>query len=171
MSSRRTILNVLVLFAVAVSTAIVARADTDNFTLTGQGNTVTFSLPSSPTPYAVGSDDFVLDNVSVIVNGVGQTDGLDFYTPADGGGLEFADGDYNLYGLPVFSGSLSDPTFTLGDYALDLGSSTSGIAYNLDITNATAPEPSSILLLATGVLALLGGFSIKRFARENNYLP
>jgi len=94
---------------------------------------------------------------------------LSFYKSGNGGGV--ASNLFDLFGTQLFTGSLSHPTFTTGDFTLDSSSDDysyckEGSSYNLSIVDpsAVAPEPSSVLLLATGFALFLGAGAVKRFA-------
>jgi hypothetical protein len=163
MFAKQTILRALVLVAVAASTTLVAKADTLDFDLTGPGlgSGISFSLSSDPTPSNYNTGVFTLDNVRLDVHGTELTEELYFYTSAAGGGLADSLQEFNLGGAQLFTGGTSDPTFKTGDFTLIGGSGN----YSLDITEvpAVAPEPASLLLLATGVLGLMAVGRVKRF--------
>lgn len=152
-----------------------AKADSvDNFVLSdGMGNTMTWTLPSSPTSVFVdGSNGFIIDGVSIVVNGTTEvTEDLEFFTLSDFGGLEdiatsggTSGGFVNLFGPQLFNGpSLSSPTFVPGDYSIP-SSSFSTWEINPDInpnftleisSSAAAPEPGSLVFIAIGLGALL----------------
>lgn len=175
-SIKQIVLRTFVLGAIAASATLAAKADTLDFTLTGKGTDITFALTSSPTvsSYSTRNGDFTLDNVILDVNGFNITTDLSFYDGGSfGGGL--AAELFHLTGSQIFTGSLNDPTFKTGNFTLTSNSDSysycdSG-SYNLSIVDVTktvtptvTPEPSSILLLATGVFALVGAGAVKRLA-------
>lgn len=182
MFPKQTLLRVLVLACVAASASVVARADTLNFVLISQGDTIDFSLPSSPEASSQSQPgyDVQLNDVSMSVNGVQQTNGLYFYTNDAGGGLQFSDGTFNLFGAQLFSGTVFDPTFLLGTFELssyyDGGQGDSILTISPagappsspDVS--TVPEPSS-LLLSTGALAFLAALGVKATYRKQHQPP
>ena len=58
-------LPVKLLSLAILSTPFVAKADTLDFTLTGGGNTFTFSLPSNPVPRQFNGVSFTLNSILV----------------------------------------------------------------------------------------------------------
>jgi hypothetical protein len=125
-------------------TPALASAATIDYTLTGQDsatspiNTVTFSLPQDPVPADV-TPDFSLEPNSSSYFG--------FYYQG-----QFADisGTYT----PLFTGELATPELDTGSWTF-LRSGTVAGHYTLtavDASQSPTPEPSSLLLLATGAL-------------------
>lgn len=143
---------------------VAAHADTDQFTLTDQGDVYSFQLPSSPTVSSQTADYFfTLNSVNVTVNGRQGVSSITFF---NNGGFEFGTGAYiNDFGKELFSGTDSNPAFLPGSYQLVNNPNYAGVLY-FDTLNITAmappvstsvtPEPSSFGLLGTGLLGVAG---------------
>lgn len=148
----RTLHQVLVL-ACALLIAPIVKADTLDFTITGQGSTYTFSLDSSPTPDLFVTDVFFrLDNQPINVdNQFGETSDIRFFTNFASGGVSFL--SLILSGPQLYTGTEASPTFLTGQFSLASGLT----PYTLTITpeSTSVPEPGTLLLLATGTLATL----------------
>src|ERR1700679_4309535 len=176
MSTKQVVLHAALLVALDTTASVAAKADTLDFSITGHGTDITFSLPSSPTPssFSFSNGDFEIANVVLDVNGTDQTDNLFFFLGGSfGGGAATSPSSlFDLFGAQLFTGSLNDPTFKTGDFSMTTEAGFEGFCnqsgYDLDITKqgppSMAPEPSSVLLLATGVLALLAMAVVKRNA-------
>src|SRR5277367_551740 len=76
-----------------LATAFAAKADTLDFTITGDGNTFTFSLPSNPTPDSFSSGvSFTLANILITEGLTSFSSDITFYNindPSHDGGLLF----------------------------------------------------------------------------------
>ena len=149
----------------------------DDFSLTGNGLTVSFSLPSSPVPAsATAGDSFQVNNLQFTDDGqVLSAASTSFFTASDDGGFALEDPAGNVIddlsffsNRAVFTGSVVDPTFRLGSYNLQTQSrddctitpnGASCPTYALSVTtgaaNSVTPEPASLALLATGAIALV----------------
>ncbi len=163
---RRLIIGGLLIAVLGLVSASRAQADGfDSFTYTFDGNTFIWQLPSSPTIGAgnfVPNGSFAILDVPYSENGVDQTPSeFDFFSSsmAEGGGFQIITPSFtspvNAFGGQVYSGMESAPTFVPGKYDLNNGSSTGPLG-TLVISSVTAPEPSSLLLVGSGLLSLLG---------------
>jgi PEP-CTERM motif len=152
----------LICLAAVVAAPLAARADSvATFTFDVLGQTLTWVLPIDPTPDFSDPHFFVMDNVPVIYDGVATTADIEFASSLIGGGLSVNIGNQNPYfdaqGLQLFSGSTSSPVFLLSPTPFVLQSE--GLPASITIT----PEPSTLLLLGSGVFGLAGVARRKRF--------
>ena len=164
---RRFVISSLLVAVVGLFSATHAKAD----------EIYTWNLPASPTiptsEYDPGNA-FEIASVPFWLNGVAQGLGtFDFFNLSDmgggfalftGGGVILDGAGFQIYTGPAGSQE-SAPTFLPGTYALNDGtlSITAG-ANGTDLFTFTegaapvsgVPEPSSLLLIGTGALALIG---------------
>lgn len=158
--------------------APLLRADAVRFDLSDSVNTFSFTLPSQPTPDQSGKDFenipfFIFNNILVTVNGVTTNQGLLF---ADSGDqhLVIADefhvssanqvvSDHNILvsfaeeAKNIFSGSVENPTFIAGSQSGSLfGFGVQPTATLVIEPVAQTPEPSSFVLLGSGLLGVAG---------------
>jgi hypothetical protein len=170
MRSRLLSIALLPLFVLAL--ALPAHADPmDDFTITGGGATIDFSLPASTTQPCCGlPDQFNFGQVSGTVNGVNQFIGVNFIT---GSGcavchtilLSYPSTNWTLdlpplYGI-TYSGTIANPeetlTFIPGDYTTQtFGTLPPFASFDIKVTPETAatPEPAAFLFLITAALGL-----------------
>jgi hypothetical protein len=156
------------------------------------GNTFTWQLPVnpvlSPSNYTL-TYIFTFNNLSFTENGVAMTGTMDFYNTMNGGGFDLYLGTgapappylADALGLPLsnpqlsqqlYSGPENAPTmltgtFTLADYATTdpVNYNGNGIPGTLQVTAVpvtTVPEPSTLLLMAVGLVLSLAVATFRR---------
>jgi len=162
----------LALLASASILPQAAHADAiDDFLITGQGNTITFSLPASPTDVSVsiGAGDVIagfypIPAPVVTANGVTASTTVEFFSGElfyVGPGINFfADGTpFTLVGSLLYTGSSYTPTFKTGTFDLHQFEGFPPEDYTVTITPESTPpsvpEPSSLLLFLSGAAGLL----------------
>jgi len=153
--------------------SLAAHADTYYFTFTG-ANVDDFSF-SGPSSFRTGGGNnlgIYLENVAVDLRGVTSNREVGFYVPGNLGGLGFTSSThpYAYDGPQLFVGDYVPPfrdlhgyydggAFILGTYTLQetlgdhLGTGTLVIS---DAPASITPEPSSFLLLGSGLLGACG---------------
>lgn len=163
MMLKKTFIQLAACLALA-QTAVMAHADTFQFTVTGNYS-ASWTIDSS-----IGPDDYAPDTGFAYYDHDGFPDALlgvadiYFWNGAIGGGVELDDyyGGVTLLstdGPQLYTGTEDAPVFKTGTFALTqyLGTDT----YTLTITNLSAvPEPATIAMLLGGLGVV--GFTARR---------
>jgi hypothetical protein len=143
----------LLCFTAIAAAPLVAKADElDAFTLNIDGQSVSWTLPPNPMSPTTSPHFAVFYDVPVIDDGVAElADYIEFPTTTIGGGIAVSIGsDYlEAQGPQLFSGPSTSPVFLVQDAPYDLTS------YGTPATIAITPEPSTFLLLGSGLLAMV----------------
>jgi hypothetical protein len=161
----RALLPALLVACLAVATPAFATS-LDNFSITDgeTGAVYTFSLAANPNPPSiVTASYFEMTGVTMLVNGVSETGNVFFEDSSNAGGAAIFGttitlDDVGVGNAQLFTGMNNDPTFDLGTFTLlnDSHPTVAADDASVTISSAAAPEPSSFILLGTGVLGLAG---------------
>lgn len=130
--------------------------------ISGPASNFSFTLDSSPTVASFNSTMFQSNGVNVIFGGTPKSDNISFYTVGNGGGLAdlMGNGQFNLFGAQLFTGSTNFPMFATGSF--DLKSSAGASAGTLTIS--AVPEPATWAMMLIGFGAM--GASLRRRPRR-----
>jgi PEP-CTERM motif len=143
-----------VFFFLSVLPANADSSGTMTYTLSGP-TTASFTISMSSGPGWSDGLAFTMEPIDLTVDGTSMTDTIVFFNTADLGGLNSGFSCRpDLIGPQLYTGSESDPTFLTGVFQLfDIET---GVEYTLTACeNPTVPEPSTVLMLVSG-LALVG---------------
>ena len=183
---RRSLVLLAMLTAVAASPLVASASEIITIDVTSGGDigTYTLTVPSGVlTPPVVDTvnGDFELNNIAVTGPGYSGSDSVFFYDATQGGGmfdpsfmnLNFDSGTVTgnpatFVAIPMFGGTLSSPSFTPGTGMITYDSGLTGFndtIADVPVTPGVTPEPSSLMLLGTGALAVAGSFRRRILAR------
>lgn len=139
-----------------------------DYRISGPGNTAafnaTFNLAQNPTPSGGGPLSFWFSSLPVNVNGTVTDLTVVFDSAWLGGGA--LSNDFFLVGPQLFSWSSgsSSPTMNVGTYTLFGFTAGTGGYYTVSVTDPPTgtPEPGSIALVMTALVALFGCRRLRR---------
>ena len=122
---------------------------------------VSFELPVNPTVTSFNTGvDFQVTPIDLMINGAASSDTLLFFSTAFGGAFDAISSpstfDAAFAGPQLYSGPESSPTMlAMSGVTLmnDIGGTPAG---TLTTTTTSTPEPSAMMLLAVGLVAILG---------------
>lgn len=134
--------------------ALPAHADSGDsgmlsFNLTGPV-TASWTMAANPDATPVMPGIFSVDISDFVVDGVSCPETIYFFSQDQEGGFNSMTDLTNLLGAQLYTGTETNPTFIAGVFSLMDGDN--GAAECLTVTQA--PEPTTILLLGSGLAAL-----------------
>jgi hypothetical protein len=159
------------LTALLFLSALPAKADSTSETMTytiSGPTTASFTISMSSGPGWSDDAAFTMDPIDLTVDGTSMTDTVVFFNSSDLGGLNSVSSCLpDLIGPQLYTGSESDPTFLTGVFQLfDMET---GAAYTLTVCETPAmPEPSTILMLVSGLVFVGLGFKRRSANAELN---
>lgn len=139
--------------ALLVFTSISLAAHADTLVVTGQGNTYTYTLPSAPTPDASQPGLYF---TTVPTTSSSTYTQLGFGSPAyfaDLGLIDPAGFQIGFSGPQLYTGTEAAPVLLEGTFSLI--NEADGSSYTAVIAPTVTPEPSSVLLLGTGLAGIV----------------
>ena len=116
------------------------------------GTELSFIVEEEPTPDIINPFYFGLDNVIIDGDVVGEFDVV-FYTSNVSGGFDIQAAGVSFFGSQLFSGSTSDPRFSLGSYcnAFSIGCNGSTVTISALPVTPAVPEPTTWLMMLLGM--------------------
>jgi PEP-CTERM motif len=150
---KRTLKIGALLAVFTIFAAVPAKADsgpTLDYSLSGPV-TATWSMSQNPSPFYVNPNiAFAVYSTDLVVDDVPVEDIICFFNTSDWGGVNSETFLPDLVGAQLYSGSEYTPTLQTGVFYLT--DDMTGNCYTLTVTQA--PEPTTLLLLGSGLAAL-----------------
>lgn len=165
------------LAVLVLASAGIAKADGGqelSCTLTGpNGFVATWDMSQNPTPLSTTGISFDASVTNFLVDGSAAGNDIVFYSVIPqfpiGQGITDPGFDFIVGGLgsELFSLPLGSPSMNIGDFTNLYGYPSGGFlpgSFELDVVPVSTPEPSSLLLLVSGLVGL-GMTTRRKFAR------
>lgn len=140
----------LLLSSALLIAPLTARAETLLFTLTGP-EAGTFTLNSTPLTYNYDGQSFTVTPINPSSPGL---DDFQFYNAGGDGGFSDDQDGQGWSGPVIYGGTDTSPIFSPGVFNFVYYTDPSITGETLTIT--ATPEPSSLVLLGTGILGMAG---------------
>src|ERR1700720_3937026 len=152
-------LAVAALMLFSVGTAKADSGQTVNYTVTG-ANTASFTISMGSAPqFSQNNYFFTANPINLIVDGTSESDTLVFFSSSDLGGLNSVFSSLpDLAGFQLYSGSESNPTLLTGVFKLWDLDGTGWYTLTATAAGVPAPEPSTVLMLVSGLFTVGLGF-------------
>jgi hypothetical protein len=159
----RRIAGLLVVIGALVTSLAAQAIPISHFVFDGvSGPDLVFDLPTTPVPDLVAGNRFEINNVSVMVDGIGPdtSNVFRFFLDSANGGFNTSGLSTNAdtFGAQLFAGTTAAPSFISAIYVLAPGFTGFG-GGTLTITQVTqaigqVPEPTSLALFSAGLFGV-----------------
>lgn len=168
---RLSISQIVSISILVLAVSSVAKADSALLLYDLNGPvTASFYLPVNPVINPFDADigyGFTVIPIDLEINGSPSDDYLAFYNESqDGGFAAFSNSvtdDFSTEGMQLYSGSEDTPTMLTTSMPISLTDFDTGLDdYTLTVVPIATPEPASLFLVVTALIALLAAVMTKR---------